>query len=124
MTTAKGTGGCVPGDLTLCLGDGRFAVEVEFVDPTNGNTVTDAHAVDAGGTSGFFWFFNEQNIELAVKVLDGRGLNGQYWVFYGALSNVEYTVTVTDTNNGNQAIYTNEAGTLCGQADTEALPGS
>ena len=35
-----------------------------------------------------------------MKVLDGRTINGRFWVFYGALSNVEYRVLVTDTATG------------------------
>jgi hypothetical protein len=31
--------------------------------------------------------------EVLVKVLDGRAVNGKFWVFYGALSNVRYSVT-------------------------------
>jgi hypothetical protein len=37
----------------------------------------------------------ELSIEAAaalVKVLDGRAINDRFWVFYGALSDVEYTV--------------------------------
>ena len=50
------------------------------------------------GDTGTFWFFDSANVELVLKVLDGRVLNGHYWVFYGALSNVEYTIVVTAIN--------------------------
>jgi hypothetical protein len=40
--------------------------------------------------TGYFWFFDSANIELMTKVVDGRGLNGKFWFFYGALSDVQY----------------------------------
>ncbi len=61
------------------------------------------------------------NIELVVKVLDGRAINGYYWVFYGALSDVEYTITVTDSTTGRQRIYKNPQGTLGSVGDIKAF---
>jgi len=43
-------------------------------------------AVQVTRDSGYFYFFEPENLELMVKVLDGRSLNGSFWVFYGALS--------------------------------------
>ncbi|MEA2691436.1 MAG: hypothetical protein QOJ16_823, partial [Acidobacteriota bacterium] len=40
------------------------------------------------------------------------------WFFYGALSDVAYTLTVTDTVKGTQKTYRNPQGNLCGGADT------
>ena len=60
--------------------------------------------------TGFFWFFNAENIELAAKVLDGRGLNGRHWLLYGGLSDVEYTLTATDTVTGLSKTYRQRAG--------------
>ena len=45
-------------------------------------------------------------------MLDGQGLNGHHWVFYGALSSVEYTLTVTDTATGLSRRYFNPSGQL------------
>ena len=47
--------------------------------------------------TGAFWFFDPENVELAVKVLDGRAINGRFWVYFGALTDVGYTLRVTDT---------------------------
>jgi hypothetical protein len=54
-------------------------------------------------------------------VLDGRPLTGKFWVFYGALSDVEYWITVTDTVTGASKQYHNKRGNLCGKGDTSAL---
>ena len=80
-------------------------------------------AVALTGDTGYFWFFSSNNIELVIKVVDGRGFNGKFWVFYGALSNVEYTITVTDTTTGTVKTYSNPSGTLASVADTAAFDG-
>lgn len=111
---------CAPGDERLCLSSGRFQIEVTWRDFA-GNTGR-GHAVPLSADTGYFWFFGASNVELIVKVLDGRGLNDHHWVFYGALSNVEYTVTVTDTETGDVKTYLNPSGRLASVADTSAFP--
>lgn len=111
---------CVPSATRLCLGGGRFAVTARWKD-FDGNT-GDGQAVPlAGGDTGYFWFFGQDNVEVVLKVLDGRPVNGRFWVFYGALSSVEYTLTVTDTETGAVKTYVNPAGRLGSVADTEAF---
>ena len=56
-----------------------------------------------------------------MKVLDGRLVNGHFWVFYGALSDVHYMVNVTDTQTGVTVSYENPQGTLASVADTNAF---
>jgi hypothetical protein len=111
---------CAPGDERLCLSGGRFQIEVTWQDFA-GNTGR-GHAVPLSADTGYFWFFGASNVELIVKVLDGRGLNGHHWVFYGALSNVEYTVTVTDTQTGDVKTYLNPSGRFASVGDTSAFP--
>lgn len=79
------------------------------------------HPVPIADDTGSFWFFGPANLELMIKVLDGRGVNGRYWVFFGALSDVEYEITVTDTATGAVRTYRNEQGTLASIADTSAF---
>ena len=110
---------CAASPTRLCLNGGRFAVDVTWTDFAN-NTGS-GQAVSLTGDTGYFWFFSANNVELIVKVLDGRALNANFWVFYGALSNVEYTVTVTDTATGQQKVYHNPQGHLASHADTAAF---
>ena len=124
---AHGGGHCEPGPHRLCVLKDRFALEVRFVDPKAsnpegdpGNAATVLPSLTTGAT-GFFWFFNEANIELAAKVLDGRALNGRFWLLYGGVSDVEYTLTVTDTVTGLSESYHNEQGSICGGVDTDAF---
>ena len=56
-----------------------------------------------------------------VKVLDGRAVNGAFWVFSGALSDVAYTLTVTDLVTGQSKAYPNAPHQLASRADTAAF---
>jgi streptogramin lyase len=111
---------CVPGSTTLCLRQGRFQVRVDWSVPSQGRSGSGA-AVPVTGDTGYLWFFSEANVELIVKVLDGRSINGHFWVFYGALSNVEYTINVLDTETGAVRTYSNPSGNLASHADTSAF---
>lgn len=110
-------GVCVADARTLCL-LGRYEVEATWKTATQAGAGT---AVADSANTGFFWFFGPENLELVVKVLDGTAVNGKAWVFYGSLSDVEYTVRVTDTRTGKVKTYRNQQGNLSGMADTGAL---
>jgi hypothetical protein len=71
--------------------------------------------------TGAFWFFDSVNLEIMIKVLDGRQINDHFWVFYGSLSNVEYEITVTDNETGRLRTYTNPPGRVASVTDTEAF---
>ena len=121
-TRIESSGGgftCQPDAQTLCLNNGRFWVRADWAD-FEGDTGT-GQARPLTGDTGAFWFFDDQNIELVIKVLDGRGLNGNFWVFYGALSDVEYTITVLDTQTGQVATYYNPSGDFASRGDTDAI---
>jgi hypothetical protein len=61
--------------------------------------------------TGYFWFFSNGNVEMVVKVVDGRAFNNKFWVFAGGLTNVDVTLTVTDTETGTVNTYRNLANT-------------
>ena len=108
---------CVPGPTDLCL-NGRFRVSLSW--KTQGSQGA-GQAVSLTSDTGYFWFFQSSNVEVVVKVLDGRPLNGHFWVFYGALTDVEYRITVVDTQTGKQVAYTNPGGRMASVGDTSAL---
>ena len=110
---------CQASAQTLCLSNNRFAVTVAWKD-FQGHTGKGT-AASLSGDTGTFWFFNGSNIELVVKALDGRPVNGHFWLFYGALSNVEYTLTVTDTQTGKIKSYRNPSGRFASVGDTQAF---
>jgi hypothetical protein len=97
---------CEPGDRVLCLNDGRFRVEAEWL--TDKGDQGHGHAVPLTNDTGYFWFFNDDNVELVLKVLDAcPGPFHNYWVFAGGLTDVEVLVTVTDTETGLVRRYEN-----------------
>jgi len=102
---------CQPSDTVLCLNDGRFRVEVEWADFDANEGM--GHVVLPGDDSGEFWFFSANNTELLVKVLNACNQPGfnAFWVFAAGLTNVEVTLTVTDTRSGQVRTYQNELGT-------------
>ena len=113
---------CSPSATVLCLAGQRFQVEVRWKD-FQGNTGS-GQGVGLTPDTGYFWFFSANNIELVVKVLDARGFNNKFWVFFGALSNVEYTLKVTDTATGAVKEYQNPSGQFASVGDTAAFPGA
>ena len=103
-------GPCEPTDTTMCLRNRRFQVTVGWRD-FNGNE-GDAMVVPFGSDdSGLFYFFAANNWEMLLKVLDGCGFNGHYWVFAAATTNVEYTLRVEDLVRGGVWTYDNPLGT-------------
>lgn len=110
VTDDDGEGGCIQDESTLCLTAAeRFRVRVEFrtaQDETGVGMVIPFAPVD----SGLFWFFDPDNAEILVKVLDACGINQHYWVFTAASTDVEYTLTVTDTEADLSQTYFNALG--------------
>jgi hypothetical protein len=107
----------------LCLQDGKFVVEVAFEDqhaePARGYVV---HG--ASNKSGNFLFFEQENWEVLVKVLDGCKINDRYWAFLSTATNVMYTVTVTQTDTGITRQYGNQRGeTPLAITDTSTFEG-
>ena len=74
---------CTASSTTLCMNDGRFSASVAWKDFKARTGVGTAIPITAD--TGYFWFFSPANIELVIKVLDARGVNGKYWVFFGAV---------------------------------------
>lgn len=101
---------CVADADTLCLGlEGRFRAEIVW--RVSGGQPQNGQSVDVGRRdSGLFYFFDENNIEMLLKVLDACGINQRFWVFYAATTDVEFELTVTDTLTGTQATYSNPLG--------------
>lgn len=101
---------CTPDSHTLCLDGGRFSVTAMYQSTSAGASL-DATAVSLTDATGYFWFFDQTNVELIVKVLNGCGVNGTYWVFAAGLTNVGVHLVVTDLSTGLQKAYDNAVGT-------------
>jgi hypothetical protein len=100
---------CIANATTLCLSNNRFKVQVQW---TAGDGSTGpGRAVALAGDTGHFWFFSPNNVEIVVKVVDGRVVNSRFWVFAGGLTNVNVVMTVTDAQTGAAKSYTNPQAT-------------
>src|SRR6185295_4472209 len=107
LTPVASPGTCVAGPTALCLNGGRFKVQASFNTGTASGT---AQALPPTGDSGQFYFFDADNTELTVKVLNACSFNDRYWVFASGLTDVEVVITVTDTQAGRVRQYFNPRG--------------
>jgi hypothetical protein len=78
----------------LALRDGRFEVSLEWFDRQG--VAHSPRAEILTRESGRFWFFNRDNVELTVKILDGTSLNDHFWLFAASMTDLGYTLTVVD----------------------------
>jgi fibronectin type III domain protein len=120
-STNAPVGPCVADEHTLCLNGGRFRVQVVW--ETGGGSSGPASVVPVSSDdSGLLWFFAADNWEMLIKVLDGCAVNGNYWVFFAATTNVQLTITVTDTQTGRVKTYVNPQGVSAATVtDTKAF---
>ena len=104
---------CVESATTLCLANGRFQVKMVWRAPGGPAAAATAIPLEFAPESGLFYFVSPSNIEVLVKVLNAcvPALGNKYWVFFAATTNVEFALTVIDTQTGAVKVYTNPANT-------------
>ena len=109
VEAAAPDGECAHREANRCLRNSRYEIAVDwFTADGRGGPATVVHA----GTddSGLFRFFDGDNWEVLVKVLDGCETNGHVWVFAASTTDLGYVIRVTDTMTGDKREYGNEAG--------------
>ncbi len=75
----------------------------------------------ASGQSGLLWFFDRDNAEALVKVLDGCAYNGHRWVFVAPVTDLAFNLHVT-SHNGRRWTHRNRLGTTAAtRSDTSAF---
>ena len=119
---------CVAGPNTTCLVDGRFEVKIDFLNqfanPPAPGSMLGAKLLPGSQNpdTGIFGFGNAQAIEAVVRIQDARpfGLN-RFDIYYGGMTDVEYTVTVTDTVAGTVRQYRNPPGSTGGGVDRQSF---
>lgn len=124
-------------DQSLFLLNGRFRITLLATNPRTGAIALGFPMLfvdySASSTSGYFslpdFTSNAYIPEVVVKMVDATGassLGGGFWIFQAPLTDVQYTMTVTDQTTGAVRTYTNNPGgpgQLCGGVDTSAFPG-
>lgn len=99
---------CQPDATTLCLYN-RFSARVTLRAGESGpsaagsaSRVTDRYGVFTAPS-----LTNDpDNPELLVKILDGRAINGRWWIFFGSLTGFDYEVTIRDSFFKREKTYT------------------
>ncbi len=101
---------CTADAATLCLIGNRFKVTAAWRNYAGASGA--GTAVPMTTDTGYFWFFSAANVESVVKMVSFCGGGANRWgVYAGGLTDVEVTLTVTDTTDGTTRTYTNPLGT-------------
>ncbi|HEX6098416.1 MAG TPA: NF038122 family metalloprotease [Thermoanaerobaculia bacterium] len=130
-TTLSTPGTCTPNDTTVCLLNGRFRVKIDYVNPFSNppnqpGTFRAARLLDGAQNpdTALFGFSSAQAVEVVVRLQDTRPFANRFDVYYGGMTDVGYTVTVTDTQTGVTKQYTNQVGKVGGGVDRNTFPTS
>ena len=109
--------------------DIAFTMAVDFEPPPGSNLRGTGYGVPLTRESGYVWFFSPENIELTVKILDGRAVNGRWWVFLASMTDVQFTATIQQCPTSppvgqpcNVKTYTNPKGVNRNVLDVNAFP--
>jgi photosystem II stability/assembly factor-like uncharacterized protein len=121
---------CLAGPDQLCLIGAKFQVTVTARHPQSGDLIK-GRAIAEGDEFGYFSLpdvtGDPEFPEVFVKMADARGApppyGGHAWVFHSSLTDLDYTVTVRETDTGRVRTYTaaDSAPLTCGLADTSAF---
>ena len=107
-------------DTLLCLRGERFRVSAGWQLDSGSSGVGVPRPITSD--TGSFWFFDEDNLEVFVKVLDGCAVNGHFWVFATGLTDVGVDLQVRDSEGGQFWSLQNPVGqALKPRFDTEAF---
>ncbi len=98
----------------VCLA-GDYAVAVDYMDSA-GNWVRGAPQKKLSESAAVFYFFDPDNAEVLVKLLDACGLTGHRWLYSAPATDLAYRVTVYTPVDGVPHEWTANAGS--GAADT------
>lgn len=99
----RGGGSCKPSPTSLCLSRRRFQLELDWRDPVDHASIPGG-AASLSDVAGGFAFSEPKALDFVAKVVD---LGGDAVVLWGSLSEVEYTLRVTDTVTGTAKVYFN-----------------
>lgn len=111
---------CVSSDTRLCLFDGQFEVSVAWEVPEK-DQAGEGHALEIVNQSGGFWFFNRQRAVVDISIDDGRAINGFFWVFVAATTDVVWEVVVRRVATGQTWRHRETGRKPVGIRDSEAF---
>lgn len=128
VTTSKVTSSCST-STTVCLLNDRFRVSIAYVNPfstppNQPGTFQAARLLQGAQNPdvALFGFSSAQAVEVVVRIQDARPFAPRFDVYYGGMTDVGYTVTVTDTVKGIVRQYSNPVGKVGGGVDRTSFP--
>ncbi|MYF94633.1 MAG: hypothetical protein F4210_03805 [Holophagales bacterium] len=90
---------------------------------TAGGEVGEGNAgIWASSESGLFWFFNRDNAEVLVKVLNGCHLNGHHWVYVAPVTDLSFNLYVQSAGGSNWSHHNRLGETAASRSDNFAFP--
>jgi len=107
-------GSTAPCDETraLCLNGGRFEATVQWRPSTSRvDRSSKRVALPEAPDTGLFASSSGEDPQVLLHVLDRCAVNGHYWLDFAAVTDLEFTIKVRDTQTGRTRIYHNPAGT-------------
>ncbi len=105
LMTRRFLRGCSAASSALALDSGRFELYTRWEDFTG--RFGDGTPTPLRATSGGFWFFSPDILELLAKTVDGCGFNGSFWTFAAGLTNLGVDLTILDRWTGRTRTYWN-----------------
>lgn len=112
-----GFGGLPEPQPSVSVGQ-RFEVSAESLE--GGESRTALGRLLFGETAAFS-FFNPSTLDVMVNVLDGRAINGKFWIFAGSLTDTEWVLKVRDNTTGAEVTQHIGAGTFASYSTIDAF---
>jgi len=120
---------CAPSATTACLVQDRFEVTIEFdtagaafVPSAVGSISGNAEIAFRTEDTAAFSFYESEQMDVLVKVLNGCPINDRFWVLAAGATDTEVRLSVTDTETGQSAEYVSVGGQpFAPIADTSAF---
>ncbi len=116
----RGYTGCRPETASLVF-DGGFKVAMCYETP-GGELGEGKAGIWASDESGLLWFFNRDNAEVLVKVLDGCHLNGHRWVYVAPVTDLAFNLYVQSAGGSNWTHHNRLGETAASRSDNFAFP--
>ena len=112
---------CEPGGNVVTL-SGGYDVRMCYETPSGARLDASNYHLESTA-SGLLHFFDRDNVEVLVKVLDGCAINGHKWVFIAPVTTLAYNLEIVERITGRRFARSNPGGvTAQTVSDTMALP--
>ena len=99
-TAAPNDYGCPPVLPGVCLNNWRFGVRGSWESSDRNGNALSLQAHGLGDSGALFYFFGPDNPEMLLKVVNGCAINGHWWVFGSAATDLRYSIWIADYATG------------------------